>query len=467
MKNLYSAITLPSRLLTLFLSVVFFALIALLFTPQRISAVNQKQIVGYFAQWGIYGRNFRVKDVDTNGSAQKLTIINYAFANIVNGQCVMTTQTGVMDAYADYQKSFNAAESVDGVGDTWNQPLRGNFNQLKELKQKYPHIKVLISVGGWTWSKGFSDAASTATKRQQVVQSCLDIYIRGNLPIADGAGGQGVGAGVFDGIDIDWEFPANPGDTGTPYSPADTQNFTLLLQEFRTQLNAINPNLLLTAAVGVGVDKYDDLQLNAIGQVLNYVNIMSYDMHGGWENQTNFQARLYPSANDPSSFPANTYSIDKAVTDFINAGVPANKIILGVPFYGRGWTNVPNVNNGLYQSGTAAPSTWEAGIEDYKVLKNLTGYTKHYDSASGSMWIYNGTTFWTYDDPTILAQKMAYINSKGLGGAMAWELDGDDSAGSLMNAVYNGLNSGVTPTPTSAVATSTPTKTPKQSQTKP
>ncbi len=400
---------------------------------------GDKEVVAYFTQWGIYGRNYHVKNIVTSGSATDITVINYAFANIVNGECIMTTAPGVMDAYADYQKSYSAAGSVDGVADTWNQPLRGNFNQLKKLKQMYPHIKVLISIGGWTWSKGFSDAALTPQSRQQVVASCIDIYIRGNLPVQDGAGGPGAAAGVFDGIDIDWEYPAMPGDPGTPYRPEDTVNFTLLLQEFRTQLNAIDPNLLLTIAAPAGVDKYEKIQLNQIHQHLDWINIMTYDMHGGWENVTNFHAPVYTSPNDPSSYPANTYSLHTAVQAYLAAGIPANKLIIGVPFYGRGWQGVTNANNGLYQSASGpAPGTYEQGIDDYKVLKNLN-YPQYRDATTGAFWIFNGSVFWSYDDPVSITNKMNYINTYGLRGAMVWSLDGDDASGTLMNAVSNGL----------------------------
>jgi chitinase len=167
---------------------------------------------------------------------------------------------------------------------------------------------------------------------------------------------------------------------------------------------------------------------------------MTYDLHGAWEPTTNFQAPLYGSSGDPSQPPANNYNANYAVQAYKNAGVPAAKIVLGVPFYGRGWTNVPNVNNGLYQpSSTAAPGTYEAGIEDYKVLKNLTGYGQFRHPEAQAFWIFNGSTFWSYDDPTSLTNKMNYIKAQGLGGAMFWEASGDDATGSLVTAIYNGL----------------------------
>ena len=117
--------------------------------------------VGYFVQWGIYARDFTLADMDRNGAAETLTHLNYAFGGITpEGECTVTYQ-GKSDSFADYGKAFPAEDSVDGVGDVWDQPLKGNFNQLKELKAKYPGLRTLISLGGWTWSDFFSDVALT------------------------------------------------------------------------------------------------------------------------------------------------------------------------------------------------------------------------------------------------------------------------------------------------------------------
>ncbi|HWK50917.1 MAG TPA: glycosyl hydrolase family 18 protein, partial [Steroidobacter sp.] len=146
-----------------------------------------KQVGSYFTQWGIYGRNYHVKNIETSGAAAKLTFINYAFGNVYDdGRCNIITRAESGngdggDGYADYQKSYDAATSVDGVGDTWDQPLKGNFNQLKKLKARNPQIKLFISLGGWTWSKNFSRFSMTAAQRQTMASSCIDLYLKGNL----------------------------------------------------------------------------------------------------------------------------------------------------------------------------------------------------------------------------------------------------------------------------------------------
>src|SRR5687768_13344023 len=163
-----------------------------------------KQVGSYFTQWSVYGRNYHVKNIDTSGAASKLTFINYAFGNVYDdGRCgiINRPESGNGDggdAYADYQKSYDAAGSVDGVGDVWSQPLKGNFNQLKKLKARHPQIKLFISLGGWTWSKNFSRFSLTDASRQALVSSCIDIYLKGNLPVGDGAGGPGAAVGVLD-----------------------------------------------------------------------------------------------------------------------------------------------------------------------------------------------------------------------------------------------------------------------------
>lgn len=416
------------------------------------SQPGSKRIIGYFTQWGIYDRNYLVKDLDTSGSAAKMTHINYAFGNIKDGDltCYIETRAGYGDGWADFQKGFSSAQSVDGVADVWDSKVAGNFNQLKKLKAKYPQLKVLISLGGWTWSRNFSDAALTAASRSKLVTSCINLYIKGDLPVYGGQlqGGPGSGVGIFDGIDIDWEYPAAPGNTGNVYRPEDRQNFTLLLAEFRSQLNALTAQTgkpyLLTIAAPAGSDKYTQMDLGSIHPYLDFINLMAYDYFGAWAatGPTNFHARLYTDPADPTVGIAKTYSTDTAVTAYLAAGIPANKLVIGIPFYGRGWTNVPNIQNGKLQSSPsmqAAPALapyGEAGYEDYKRLKTLS-YPSFRDPVTQSFWIYNGSTWWSYDDPNAIQTKMTYIKSKGLGGAMAWSMDGDD--GTLLNAIHVGL----------------------------
>ncbi len=406
------------------------------------AGAKDTRITAYFTQWGIYQRGYLVRDIVASGSAGRISHVNYAFGNVRNNVCEVginqpsDPSTGVGgDAWADYARSFNAQESVDGAADTWDQPLRGNWNQLRKLKQQYPDIKVLISLGGWTWSRGFSEAARPEN-RQAFVASCIDAYIHGNLPLFDGAGGPGAAAGVFDGIDIDWEYPVACGLTcGVP---EDAENFTALLAEFRTQLNAIDPALELTAAVGAGIDKIRVTDPGSYHSYLDSILVMTYDFHGAWNPRTNHHSGLYGSSADPSTGDVRLYNSHDALQAFISRGVPADKLSLGIGFYGRGWTGVGNVNHGLYQNGSAAPGSYEAGIEDYKVLK-LLGWPGYRDAEARAHWIYNGSTFWSFDDPQAIHEKMSYARDHGLGGVFFWELSGDDSDGTLSQAIVDGL----------------------------
>jgi chitinase len=395
--------------------------------------------VAYFTQWGIYSRNFKVRNVDASGQAAKLTHIHYAFGNVnSSGRCFEVNQTGQGDAWADYQTRFSAADSVDGVADVYNQPLAGNFNQLKELKAKYPNLKVLMSLGGWTWSKYFSVAAQPAN-RAAFVASCIDLFIKGNLPVMGGEpqGGPGSAFGIFDGIDLDWEWPGSEGNVGNVISPQDKANFAALVQEFRTQLNAYGASVgrqyLLTAFLPADAEKVDAGIAGGIFANLDYATVQGYDFYGAWEPRTNHQSQLYSPAANPHP---KKYSVDAAVNKLISIGAPAGKLVVGVPAYGRGWTGVASTNNGLYQTGSAASGTWEAGIEDYDVLKNRAG-TVFRDTTNGALWKYDGSTWWSYDDPQLIQTKGAYVKNRGLGGLMMWSLDGDD--GALVTAMQTGL----------------------------
>lgn len=418
----------------------------------------------------MYGRGYEVADIHTtrtpvNGVqtsiADQLTFINYAFGNVYakNGgyECGMVTKAEVGnenptspdagtggDAYADYQRS--PARTVDGKAVAWDAPLSGNFLQLKLLKQYHPKLKVFISLGGWSWSRYFSAAAKTDALRKQLAKSCVAQFIAGDLPVQDGRGGPGAGKGVFDGIDIDWEYP---GGGGQPYNTFDTvndkHNFTLLMQAFRAELDAQGTkdgrHYYLTAAIGSGVDKIAQTEPGQYSQYMDWVNLMSYDYHGAWESTTNFHAPLYHDPADPSTGNVAKYNANDSVTALAAAGMPKSKILLGIPFYGRGWKGVsagPN-GNGLYQAASGgAPGRYEVGIDDYKALIAKAG-TRTYHPQTKQLFLYtgNGGEWWSYDDPTVIATKMSYVRANGLGGAFSWELDGD-SNGVLTSAVWQG-----------------------------
>ncbi|WP_055590607.1 glycoside hydrolase family 18 protein [Peterkaempfera griseoplana] len=401
------------------------------------------QRVGYFTQWGIYS-GFSAKNVATSGQADKLTVLNYAFGNVsADGTCFEANAAGVGDAWADYQRPVGADESVDGVADTADQPLKGNFNQLRKLKAAHPQLKAVVSLGGWSWSKYFSDAALTDASRKKFVSSCIDLYLKGDLPqLGSVEGGKGSGAGVFDGIDIDWEYPGGGGDAGNVVRPEDGHNYTLLMQEFRRQLNVLgarnHTHYLLTAAVPAGTPKADQLELKQVSRSLDWLNLMTYDFHGPWEVQgpTNHLANLYSDPADPS--PAGQgYSVDQVVRHYRSRGVPADRMVLGVPFYGYGWTGVPaGGSHGLYQPATGLAA---GGTAPYHQIKDLPG-TVYRDPRTDATWKYDGTDFWAYDTPAVLTDKAEYARRHGLLGVMAWSLDNDDTQGTLVSALDAGLD---------------------------
>ncbi|UYQ64187.1 glycoside hydrolase family 18 protein [Streptomyces peucetius] len=413
---------------------------------------HQKQSykrVGYFTQWGVYGRDFQVKDLDVSGQAARLTHINYAFGNVdAEGRCFTGSNIpGEADAWADYARPLSAADSVDGVADTAEQRLAGNFNQLRELKAEHPGLKVLISLGGWSWSTHFSDAARTPESRKALVSSCIDLYIKGNLPVDGARGGEGAAAGLFDGIDLDWEWPGSEGDADTVYRPEDKKNFTALVHEFRTQLDACAKSRQkarggkrkyyeLTAFVPASAAKIDaGFDVRRIMRDFDFVNLQGYDFHVSGEKTTAQQSALYARGD---------FSVDRTVRDWLRRGAPARKLVVGMPFYGQGWTGVTGGGDGMGRPAAGpAPATWAAGYEDYKVLKKLAdsgAYQVHRDRRNGHAWLFDGTTLWTYDDPQVLHAKTSYIRRHGLGGAMFWSLDGDTADGELTAAVDRGLN---------------------------
>ncbi|MFF6785456.1 glycosyl hydrolase family 18 protein [Streptomyces sp. NPDC012510] len=365
--------------------------------------------LGYFTEWGVYGRDYHVKNLVTSGSAAKITHINYAFGNVKNGQCT------VDDTYAAYDKAYTADKSVSGTADTWDQPLRGNFNQLRQLKAKYPHIKVLYSFGGWTYSGGFGQAAQNPAA---FARSCKAVVEDPRW------------ADVFDGIDIDWEYPNACGLTCDTSGPAAFRN---LMSALRTEFGA---NYLVTAAItadGSSGGKIDAADYGGAATHLNWYNVMTYDYFGAFDadgpTAPHSPLTAYPG------IPAAGFNSADAIAKLKSKGVPASKLLLGIGFYGRGWTGVTRSAPGGSAAGAAA-GTYEAGIEDYKILKNSCPVT---GTIAGTAYAHCGTNWWSYDTPSTIAGKMTWAKSQGLGGAFFWEFSGDTSKGELVNAISNGL----------------------------
>lgn len=247
------------------------------------------------------------------------------------------------------------------------------------------------------------------------------------------------------------EYPGGGGLDTNFWSANDKANFNLLLAEFRTQLDLLSLETRkpygLTVAIGAGRDKIMNTDPAVYSLYLDWINIMSYDFYGAWvaAGPTNFHAGMVPDpANPQGNLPltgilpgANKYyNIKDAVDYLIAQGAPEERLVLGVPFYGRGWTGVaPGPNgNGVYQSATgAAPGTYEAGIDDYKKLKNAAGIVQYFN-ATGSSFKYDSAsrTWWSYDTPADVDRKVVYAKSRGLRGAFSWSLDGDTADGELL-----------------------------------
>ncbi|MFF5480779.1 glycoside hydrolase family 18 protein [Streptomyces sp. NPDC012935] len=363
------------------------------------------KVVGYFTEWGTYDRKYYVKNIETSGSAAKLTHINYAFGNVTGGKCA------IGDNYAATERTYTAAESVDGVADTWDQPLRGNFNQLRELKKKHPGLKVLWSFGGWTWSNGFGEAARNPAA---FAQSCYDLVE--NSKWAD----------VFDGIDIDWEYPNACGAT---CDTSGREAFKNLMSAVRAKFGSGN---LVTAAITADATsggKIDAANYAGAAQYVDWYNPMTYDFFGAWD-ATGPTAPHSP-LNSYSGIPKAGFHTSATIAKLKALGIPSSKLLLGIGFYGRGWTGVTQSAPGGTATGAAA-GTYEAGIEDYKVLKTKCPAT---GTVGGTAYAKCGNNWWSYDTPATIATKMTYKNQQGLGGTFFWELSGDTTGGELIKAI--------------------------------
>jgi len=343
------------------------------------------KIIGYVAGY----EKFDPAKVD----ATKLTHINYAFANIVDGNVQFELPTD-----------------------------KAKIESVIALKKQNSDLKVLYSIGGWVWSDQFSNIAAYAESREKFAKSAVKL----------------MKSYSFDGIDIDWEFPGQRAEDNV-FRPSDKENFTLLLAELRNQLEiqtkADNIHYLLTIATGADQEYLNHTDLKKAHQYLDFINLMCYDFYNGWFYQTGHHANLYPSKEE--KFGGNSSS--EAVDLFLKAGVPAHKLILGIPFYGRKWEKVTPTNNGLYQSaqtGSAIVASWEIAAD----MKSGKFQELYDDSAKASyLWNAQDKIFISYETPKEIALKSAFIKQKKLGGAMFWEYSLDNKQ-ELLNKLYETMN---------------------------
>ncbi|GAB2814822.1 glycoside hydrolase family 18 protein [Streptomyces daliensis] len=363
------------------------------------------KVVGYFTNWGVYQRNYHVKNIETSGSANKLTHINYAFGNVQGGKCT------VGDSYADYEKAYTADQSVDGKADTWDQPLRGNFNQLRKLKQKHPNLKVLWSFGGWTWSGGFAEAAKNPAAFADSCHSLLN---------------DSRWAGLFDGIDIDWEYPNACGLT------CDTSGAAAFGNVMKALRAKFGTNKLVTAAITADASsggKLDATDYKTASQYVDWYLPMTYDYFGAWDAKG--PTAPHSPLTSYSGIPKAGFNTADTTAKLKAKGVPASKLLLGLGFYGRGWTGVTQSAPGGTATG-AAPGTYEAGIEDYKVLKTKCPTT---GKVGGTAYAHCGNQWWSYDTPETIGTKSDWATQQGMGGSFFWELSGDTANGELIKAI--------------------------------
>ena len=400
--------------------------------------INGYRSVGYFMADGPITRDFHVANLVTTGAIKDLTHLNYAFGNVTTDLvCDINQVPGEGDAQNDFLRLVPAKQSVDGKADKAGQALAGNFNQLRKLKAVSPDTKVLVSLGGWTWSDNFSEAASTPEGRTRLVSSCVDLYLKGNLPQIGDKGGAGAAAGLFDGIDIDWEWPVTGGETANA-RPEDKENFLLLMEEFRSSLDALGAqngkDYLLTgfAPAGgwnAGQGGWLDPRLFA---VVDFLNVQGYDFHGGWvPNKTGHQGNLHPDGTENWGL-----GLDGAMSMYVKAGADPLQLNAGLAAYGHGWYGVADGSAGW------KPAAGYIGTKTYSELRTVG--KAYFDPKVGASWRYDGDQWWSYDDKASVNAKAEWLAVQGYGGAMWWDLTGDykNELGSTLGATLRASTPG-------------------------
>ena len=283
---------------------------------------------------------------------------------------------------------------------------------LPKLREWNPEMKIVLSVGGWG-ADGFSDMAMTEEGRRNFAKSCLDAVEKYNL----------------DGIDIDWEYPCNDA-AGIGADPRDKENFTALLATLREYLGK---DRIVSIAVGASQRCIADTQMDKVAEIVDYVQLMTYDMRNGFTHQAGHHASLSASRGDTSN--TNTRYI---VELFHNAGVPYNKLVVGAAFYCRHYTGAANVNNGLLQEASAGMygPNYDGLTEEFRREHN---YTEYWDEDAEAAYLWNGETFISFESPEAIRRKCEYVKEKGMLGVMYWEHSADHTR-ELLTVIAKTLN---------------------------
>ncbi|KAL8711505.1 MAG: hypothetical protein Q9220_004163 [cf. Caloplaca sp. 1 TL-2023] len=359
-----------------------------------IPAAPEYKSVCYFVNWAIYGRNYQPQDLP----ADQLTHVLYAFANVKPDGTVFLT-----DTYSDLEKHYPT--------DSWNDKgtnAYGCTKQLYLLKKKHRHMKVILSIGGWTYSANFAGPATSPQGRATFAKTAVQLI-------------QDMG---FDGVDIDWEYPKDDNEA---------KAYVELLAAIRKEYGA--NKYLLTTACPAGPVNYEKLHMKDMDKYLDFWNLMAYDYSGSFDTHAGHQANLFHSDANPTSTP---FSTDKAIQYYTSHGVAAHKIIMGMPLYGRAFLQTDGPGKSYNGVGVGS---FENGIWDFKVLPKA-GAQEHVDNKVGASWSYDAgqKMMVTYDNKAMAVQKTQYIKNKKLGGGMWWEASGDRKGdGSLIGTVVHEL----------------------------